>query len=75
MCLKIVVDRHRIDVDPDRDTDPTFHFDADPDSDHTSSCTQAGKSDIWFTCIHSIVSLIIFSSVSKVSYFSLFWTA
>ena len=42
-----VVDRHRFDAGPDQD--PTFHFDADPDSypdpDPTLSFTHVGKSE------------------------------
>jgi hypothetical protein len=41
VCLPVffcsVVDRHRFDID--RDRDPTFHFDADPHSDPTPSFT------------------------------------
>ncbi len=43
----VVVDRHRLDADPDSDPDPTFHFDAtpDPDPDIYSSFTHVGNQE------------------------------
>ncbi len=38
------MDRHRFDADPD----PTFHSDADPDADLSSSFTHVGKSENFF---------------------------
>jgi hypothetical protein len=48
-----VVDRHRVDADPD----PAFHFDGDPDP--TSSYTQVGKTEFFLTFIHSSARVYI----------------
>ncbi len=42
--FRSVVDRHRLDADPE--PEPSFHLDADPDQDPTPSFTHVGKSEI-----------------------------
>jgi hypothetical protein len=69
------VDRHRLDADPD----PKFHVDADPDPnldwhqnnadphvDLSPSFTHVGKSEYFFTFIHSIARLQCFSFLISV---------
>jgi hypothetical protein len=63
--------------DADPNPDPDWHQnDADPHADRTPSFTYVGKSEK-FTFSHNIASLqwLSFSSVSKMSSFSVFWTA
>jgi hypothetical protein len=52
----IVVDRHRVDADPDQ----TFHFDADPDP--TLSFTQVGKSANFFLLLTAVPFLAFLSA-------------
>jgi hypothetical protein len=53
-----VVDRHRVDDDPDQD--PTFHFDADPDPTPSLTHTRIGQSEFFYTFIHINDSLHCF---------------
>ncbi len=64
-----VVDRHRFDAGPD--PDPTYHFDADPDSypdpDPTLSFTHVGKLGkigLLFTAQCQLINVLFFSPAS-----------
>jgi hypothetical protein len=75
LCVKRsrVVDRRR--VDADRDWDPTFHFDADPDPYPELSFTRVRKSEVFSLILTAEASLhcsVLLVSVKDV--ISKFWT-
>jgi hypothetical protein len=69
-----VVDRHRIDANPDPDQDPTFLANSDPDLDPSPCFTHIEKSETFLTSIHISASLhcfIFLASIIGVTIFNI----